>query len=185
LRRSRWNLRQHVNRFKTSPTRGIIHRPATLNSILGTRPTLVPFGSNAPATTALLGGQVDYFMGTILDVAPHLGSGALKVFAFCGAQRHPLLPDVPTTVEVGLPNLDAAPWFALFASKGTPPAILDQLTAALDLAFDDDNTRKRLLELGRVIPDKDTRGREALARIVKSDIARWAPIIKAANVKME
>jgi tripartite-type tricarboxylate transporter receptor subunit TctC len=154
-----------------------------LNSTLGTRPTLVPFGSNAPAMTALLGGQVDYFMGTILDVGPHLGSATVKVFAFAGTKRHPLLPNVPTTVEVGLPNLDSAPWWALFAPKGTPRPILDKLTEALDMALDDENTRKRLLELGGDIPDKDMRGPQALAKIVKNDIARWAPIIKAANVK--
>ena len=154
-----------------------------LNSTLGTRPTLVPFGSNAPAMTALLGGQVDYFMGTILDVGPHLGSTRVKVFAFAGTKRHPLLPNVPTTVEVGIPNLDSAPWWALFAPKGTPRAILDRLTEALDIALDDENTRRRLLELGGDIPDKDMRGPQALARIVKDDIARWAPIIKAANVK--
>jgi tripartite-type tricarboxylate transporter receptor subunit TctC len=156
-----------------------------LNSTLGTRPTLVPFGSNAPAMTALLGGQVDYFMGTILDVGPHIGSGTIKVFAFGGAKRHPLLPDVPTTVEVGLPNLDSAPWWALFAPKGTPRAILDKLSDALDKALDDENTRKRLLELGGDIPEKAMRGPQALAKIVKNDIARWMPIIKAANVKAE
>ena len=156
-----------------------------LNSTLGTKPTLVPFGSNAPAMTALLGSQVDYFMGTILDVAPHLGSAAVKVFAFAGTKRHPLLPGVPTTLEVGLPNLEAAPWWALFAPKETPRPILDKLTDALDKALDDENTRKRLLELGGDIPDKDMRGPQALAKLVKNDIARWAPIIKTANVKAE
>src|SRR5437588_3411004 len=146
-----------------------------LNSTLGTRPTLVPFGSNAPAMTALLGGQVDYFMGTILDVGPHIGSGTIKVFAFGGTKRHPLLPDVPTTVEVGLPNLDSAPWWALFAPKGTPRAILDKLSDALDKALDDENTRKRLLELGGDIPEKAMRGQQALAKMVKNDIARWMP----------
>src|SRR2546421_2961005 len=156
-----------------------------LNSTLGTRPTLVPFGSNAPAMTALLGGQVDYFMGTILDVGPHIGSAAIKVFAVGGTKRHPLLPDVPTTVEVGLPNLDSAPWWALFAPKGTPRAILDKLSDALDKALDDENTRKRLLELGGDIPEKPMRGQQALAKMVRNDIARWMPIIKAANVKAE
>lgn len=156
-----------------------------LNSTLGTKPVLVPFGSNAPAMTALLGGQVDYFMGTILDVGPHIGAGTVKILAFAGTRRHPLLPGVPTTVEVGLPNLDAAPWWALFAPKKTPRAILDKLTDALDKAQDDENTRKRLLELGGDIPDKDMRGPQALAKIVKSDIARWAPIIKQANVKAD
>jgi tripartite-type tricarboxylate transporter receptor subunit TctC len=156
-----------------------------LNSMLDTRPTMVPFGSNAPAMTALLGGQVDYFMGTILDVASQLDSGSVKVLAFCGQKRHPLIANVPTTVEVGLPNLDSAPWYALFAPKGTARPILDRLSDALDKAIDDDNTRRRLLELGGVMPDKDMRGPQALARIVTSDIGRWAPIIKAASAKAE
>jgi tripartite-type tricarboxylate transporter receptor subunit TctC len=135
--------------------------------------------------TALLGGQVDYFMAAILDVAPHLGSGTVKVYALGAAERNPALPNVPTTIEAGLLNLDAAPWWALFAPKGTPRPILDKLADALDKALDDQNTRKRLLEIGGDIPDKSKRGQQALAKLVRSDIARWTPIIKAANVKLE
>src|SRR5215510_3246835 len=156
-----------------------------LNATLGKKPTMVPFGSNAPAMTALLGGQVDYFMATILDIAQHYGSGAVKVLAFGGTKRHPTLPNVPTTVEVGLPNLDSSPWWGLFAPKGTPQAILDSLSGALDKALDDENTRKRLLELGGDVPDREMRGPQPLAKLVKSDIARWTPIIKAANVRAE
>src|SRR4029077_9902573 len=119
-----------------------------LNAALGVKPTLVPFGGNAPAMTALLGGQVDYFMGTILDIGSHYGPGAVRVYALGAAKRNPALPNVPTTKEVGLPDLDAAPWWALFAPKGTPRPVLDRLTDALDKALDDANTRKRLLELG-------------------------------------
>ncbi len=156
-----------------------------LNADLAVKPTLVPFGGNAPAMTALLGGQVDYFMATILDVAPHYGSGAVKVYAFCAPDRNPALPAVPTTIEAGLPNLDAAPWWALFAPKSTPQPILDRFSDALDKALDDQGTRKRLSELGAVIPDKSQRGQQALAVLVKSDIARWGPIMKAANVRVE
>ena len=152
-----------------------------LNTTLGTKPTLVPFGSNAPAMTALLGGQVDYFLGTILDIASQLDSASVKVLAFGGKKRHPLIPNVPTTVEAGIPNLDSAPWWALFAPRGTPRPIIERLNDALDKALDDDNTRKRLLELGGDIPDKEVRGPQALARMVKSDIDRWAPIINAAS----
>jgi tripartite-type tricarboxylate transporter receptor subunit TctC len=73
----------------------------------------------------------------------------------------------------------------LFAPKGTPKPILDQLTDALDKALDDENVRSRLLELGCDIPDKARRGRQPLAALVKSEIARWTPIIKAANIKMD
>ena len=156
-----------------------------LNAALGVKPTLVPFGGNAPAMTALLGGQVDYFMGTILDIGSHYAPGNVKVYALGATERNPGLPNVPTTVEAGLPNLDAAPWWALFAPKGTPQPILDRLTDALDKALDDENTRKRLLELGAVIPAKSGRGQQVLAQTVKSDIARWTPIIKAANLTAE
>ena len=156
-----------------------------LNTTLGTKPTLVPFGSNAPAMTALLGGQVDYFLGTILDIASQLDTASVKVLAFGGKKRHPIIPNVPTTGEAGIPNLDVAPWWALFAPRGTPGPIITRLGDALDKALDDDKTRKRLLELGGEIPDTEARGPQALARIVKSDIARWAPIIKAANVRAE
>jgi tripartite-type tricarboxylate transporter receptor subunit TctC len=156
-----------------------------LNAALGVKPTLVPFGGNAPAMNALLGGQVDYFMASILDVLPHYGVGAVKVYALGAAERYPALPNVPTTKEAGLPNLDASPWYALFAPKSTPRPILDKLTDALDKALDDPNVRKRLLELGGDIPDKPKRGQQALAMIVKSDIARWTPIIKSASIKAE
>jgi len=73
----------------------------------------------------------------------------------------------------------------LFAPRGTPGLIIKRLSDALDKALDDDNTRKRLLELGGEIPDKEVRGPQALARMVKSDIDRWAPIIKAASVRAE
>jgi tripartite-type tricarboxylate transporter receptor subunit TctC len=156
-----------------------------LNADLDAKPTLVPFGGNAPAMTALLGGQVDYFMGTILDIASQYGSGAVKVYAFGARERNPTLANVPTTLEAGLPNLDAAPWWALFAPRATPKPVLDRLSDAVDKALDDPNTRKRLLELGAVIPDKSQRGQQALAALVKSDIARWGPIMKAANVRVD
>ncbi len=156
-----------------------------LNADLGVKPTLVPFNGNAPAMTALLGGQVDYFMGTILDVGPHLGSKAVKVYAIGATARNPALPGVPTTLEAGLAGLDASPWWGLFAPKGTPRPVLDRLTEVLDKALDDANTRKRLLEVGGEVPDKTRRGQKALAMLVKSEIARWTPIIKGANLKSE
>ena len=73
----------------------------------------------------------------------------------------------------------------MFAPKGTPKPILDKLTAALDKALDDDNSRKRLLDLGSEVPDKASRGQQELAALVKNEIARWTPIIKAANVRAE
>jgi len=156
-----------------------------LNAALRVKPTLVPFNGNAPAMTALLGGQVDYFMATVLDVGPHLASAAVRVYAVGAAERNSAIPNVPTTKEAGLPGLDSSPWWGLFAPKGTSRPILDRLTEGLDKALDDPNTRKRLLELGGEVPDKTKRGQQALANLVKSEIARWTPIIRAANIKGE
>ena len=80
-----------------------------------------------------------------------------------------------------MPDFQASAWNALFAPKGTPKPILDKLADALDKALDDEATRKRLLELGSDIPGKDRRGQAALSSLVKSEIAKWTPIIKAAG----
>ena len=94
------------------------------------------------------------------------------------------IPNVPSVVEAGLPEFQATAWNGLFAPKGTPQPVLDKLVDALNKALDDPETRKRLDVLGGDIPDKANRGPAPFHALVKSEIARWSPIIKAANVKM-
>jgi len=154
-----------------------------LNTIMGVKPTLVPFNGGGPATTALLGGQIDYTCGGITDVSPHVRAGALKAYAIAADERNATLPDVPTTKEAGLPEFKAMPWFALFAPKGTPQPVLSKLSGALDKALDDEGVRKRFSDVGGDVPDRARRGPQALASLVKDEIARWAPIIKAADLK--
>jgi tripartite-type tricarboxylate transporter receptor subunit TctC len=156
-----------------------------LDSILDVKPTLVPFNGGAPAMNALMAGQVDYMCGDILTSAPQLRAGTIKAYAIAGAARNAALPNVPTTAEAGLPEFEASTWFAWFAPKATPKPILERLTAALDQALDDEGVRRRLSELGNDIPDKASRGPQALRTLLKSEIARWVPIIEAAHVKAE
>jgi tripartite-type tricarboxylate transporter receptor subunit TctC len=156
-----------------------------LNSILRVKPTLVPFNGGAPAMTALVGGQVDYMCGDVLTTAPQLHGGLIKAYAITGPTRNAALPGVPTTEEGGLPEFQASAWFALFAPRATPRPVLDRLTDALDIALDDGAVRGRLHELGNNIPDRSMRGQEALRTVVKGEIARWTPIIQAANIKAE
>jgi tripartite-type tricarboxylate transporter receptor subunit TctC len=156
-----------------------------LNSILNVKPTLVPFNGGAPTMNALVAGQVDYMCGDVIVGASHFQAGAIKIYAMASAKRNPVLPDVPTTREAGLPEFQASAWNGLFAPKATPKPILDRLTDALDKALDDEGTRNRLLALGSDIPDKPQRGPQALLTLVRSEIARWTPIINAANVKVE
>jgi tripartite-type tricarboxylate transporter receptor subunit TctC len=84
-----------------------------------------------------------------------------------------------------LPGFDASACDALFAPKGTPKAVLDTLTDALDKALRDESVRKRLLDLGCDIPAKSRRGQQPLAALVRSEIARWTPIITASSLKAE
>ena len=153
-----------------------------LNSVLGAKPTLVPFNGGGPAINALLGSQVDYMCAAIPGIAPHVLAGAVKAYAIAADERHPILPDVPTTKEAGLPAFKAVPWFALFAPKGTPQPILDRLSDAIEKALDDPAVSKRFSDVGGNVPDKATRGQQALATVVTNEIARWEPIIKAANI---
>jgi tripartite-type tricarboxylate transporter receptor subunit TctC len=149
------------------------------NSLLGVKPTFVPFTGAAPAMNALLGGQVDYMCNAIPDAVQQVQGGAVKGYAISTAERSPALPNVPTAKEAGLPEFQASAWNALFAPKGTPKPILDMLIDALDNALDDEGVRKRLLDLGCDIPGRADRGPQPLAALVKSEIARWTPIIKA------
>ena len=123
------------------------------------------------ALTALIGGQVDYMCDQIVNLVQQVQGGQIKAYAIGTPERSPALPGVPTSQEAGLPQFQAQAWNALFAPKDTPQPVLDKLTDALDKALDDEQTRKRLLELGSVLPDKAGRGQQALAALVKSEIA--------------
>jgi tripartite-type tricarboxylate transporter receptor subunit TctC len=153
-----------------------------LNSILGVKPTAVPFNGTGPAMNALVGSQVDYMCDQIVNAVPQIKGGTIKAYAIATPARNPALPDVPTTKEAGLPEFQVSAWNALFAPKGTPKPIIDKLNAALAKALDDPNTRKRLLELGSDIPAGEARTPQALAELVKNEVARWTPIFQAAGV---
>ena len=107
----------------------------------------------------------------------------LKALAIATKKRSPLLPDVPTSAEQGLPEFDCAPFYAVFAPKGTPQAIIDKLADALNKGLDEEAVRKRLADLGAEIAEPKRRGPKALAALVKSEFARLTPILKAAAAK--
>jgi putative tricarboxylic transport membrane protein len=156
-----------------------------LDSILKVRPTMVPFNGGLPAMNALVAGQVDYICADATTSAPQLEAGTIKVYAIASPQRSPVLPNVPTTSEAGLPEFQTSAWFALFAPKGTPRPVLDRLSDALDRALDDEATRKRMQALASDLPDKARRGQQPLQALVRSEIARWTPVIQGAGVKVE
>ena len=152
-----------------------------LNSVLGIKPVGIPFNGTGPAMNALVAGQVDYMCDQIVNAVPQINGGTIKAYAVATPERNPSLPDVPTTAEAGLPAFQAQAWNAIFAPKGTPAPIVATLNAAVTKALDDEGVRKRLLELGSVIPGPADRTPEALAALVKSEIAKWTPVLKPAT----
>jgi len=152
-----------------------------LSSVLEIKPTGVPFNGTGPAMNALVGGQVDYMCDQIVNAVPQVNGGTIKAYAVATPERNPSLPDLPTTTEAGLPKYQVSAWNAIFAPKGTPPAITAKLNAAAAKALDDENVRKRLLDLGSDIPKKDGRTQAALAELVKNEVARWSAVLKPAT----
>lgn len=152
-----------------------------LHSILDVKPVGVPFNGTGPAMNALVAGQVDYMCDQIVNAVPQINAGTIKAYAIATPERNPSLPSVPTTAEAGLPAFQAQAWNAMFAPKGTSPAIVASLNAAAVKALDDETVKKRLLELGSVIPVPADRTPEALAALVKNEIAKWTPVLKPAT----
>jgi tripartite-type tricarboxylate transporter receptor subunit TctC len=154
-----------------------------LNSAIGIKPTMVPFTGTAPVMNAILAGQIDYDCDPILGPLPHVRAGTVKALAIAAKKRSPLLPDVPTSYEQGLPEFDCAPFYAIFAPKGTPKVIVDKLAEALNKGLNEEAVQKRLAALGAEIAEPDRRGPKALAALVKSEVDRLGPILKAASSK--
>jgi tripartite-type tricarboxylate transporter receptor subunit TctC len=154
-------------------------------SHLGLKPTLVAYRGTGPALNDVIGGHVDFFCEQVVSVKGAVKGGMVKAFAVSGDSRSPALPNVPSAKEVGDPDFQINIWSAIFAPKGTPKPILAKLSDALNKALDDPALQKRLEDLGGTVPPKADRGPAALANVLKTDIARWNPILKTAAAKMK
>jgi tripartite-type tricarboxylate transporter receptor subunit TctC len=150
-----------------------------LTSQLGAKSIVAAYRGTGPALNDLVGGQVDYMCDQIVNLVEQVKGGSIKAYAIATAERSPALPNVPTTKEAGLPEYQVSAWNALFAPKGMPKDVAAKLNATLVAALDDAATRKRLLDLGSVIPDKAGRSPEALQKLVESEVKRWNPILTA------
>jgi tripartite-type tricarboxylate transporter receptor subunit TctC len=166
----------HAGVGSVSHTTGVL-----LSSIVGFKPNMVPYRGTGPALNDLMSGQVDFMTDQIVNVAPQITGGTIKAYAIATSERSPALPNVPTTKEAGLPNYEVSAWNAIFAPKGTPKEITAKLNDALVKALDDDHTRKRLLELGGVIEERQNRTPQALQKLVETEVGRWTPVLKAAG----
>jgi tripartite-type tricarboxylate transporter receptor subunit TctC len=151
------------------------------NQALGIRPTPVAYRGTAPAMNDLVGGHVDFLCEQSVSVAEQIKAGAVKAYVVSANQRLAMLPDIPSAKEAGI-NYQMSIWAGIFAPKGTPKEIIAKLAAALDKSLDDPLVRNRLVELGGSIPPKQERTPASFARLVKAEITRWSPILKAASL---
>ncbi len=121
---------------------------SVFHSLANVSPTVVSYRGTPQATQDVVAGNVDFGCNQIVNIVQHVQSGALKAYAITGDKRSPMLPDVPTTAEAGLPAFKLTVWFGLSAPKGTPRPIIEKLNKALAAALDDPATVKRFADLG-------------------------------------
>jgi tripartite-type tricarboxylate transporter receptor subunit TctC len=155
------------------------------NSVIGVKTNGVPYRGTAPAMNDLVGGQVDYLCDQGVNVAPQTRGGTIKTLAIAQEKRAPLLPDVPTSAEAGVPDFKVIVWNAMFAHKDTPAPALEKLNGALRAALADSAMKTKLEEIGAEVPSAELQTPAGLSAFIGSEIARWTPIIKAAGVTIQ
>lgn len=153
-----------------------------LKGVLGTpKINSVAYRGTGPALNDLVSGQVDFMCDQIVSVAEQVRAGSIKAYAVASAERSPALPNVPTTKEAGLPEFQIEAWNGIAGPKGMPKEAVDKLVDALNKALNDEPTKKRLLDLGTVLPTAADRTPAGFAAIIKRDADKLTPALSAAS----
>ena len=158
---------------------------ALFQNLTGTRFQHVPYRGAAPAMQDLVAGQIDMIIETPVTSLPQVHAGRIKAFAVTARRRLAAAPDIPTVDEAGLPGFYTSAWYALWVPKGTPKTIIGRLNAAVVDALADPAVRTRLTDLGQEAAPPEQQTSEALRAFHKTEIEKWWPIIKAANIAAE
>ncbi|MFN3889655.1 MAG: tripartite tricarboxylate transporter substrate-binding protein [Beijerinckiaceae bacterium] len=153
-------------------------------SLIGARSPMVAYRGSGPAFNDLLSSQYDFLCDQIPHTVEHVKAGTVRMLAIGIPERSDALPDVPTTIQAGLPEFQASGWNALFAPKGTPAPIVAKLNDALRKALDDPGTKGKLEAIGAIPPRAENRTPDGLKKFVQSEVDKWVPIMKAANVEV-
>lgn len=141
--------------------------------------TNVPYKGTADAVNGLLGGQVNLDFDSVSQVLPHIRAGKLKALAVLGKNRSPLLPDVPTMAEAGLPGYELTNWFGLVAPPGTPRALIDRIHADVNAAMAHRDVNAKFISLG-LQPGTGTV--DQFGSFLKSEYVKWGAVVKEARI---
>ncbi len=142
----------------------------------------IPYKGSAPAVSDLLGGQVMMMFDNIPSALPHIKTGKLRALAVTGAKRDPLLPDVPTVAEAGVPGYESGVWFGIAVPAATPKEEIARINDAAVKGTKSPEFVKRMTELGYSIIGSTP---EQMAEMNKLETARWGPIVKASGAKVD
>ncbi len=140
----------------------------------------VPYKGAAPAITDVIAGHVDGFFGDIPGLISHIKGGKLKAIGLAASRRHPLLPDVKTFKEMGIPGVDSDNWYALFAAKGTPAAEVNRVNRAVRKALQNEDVRSRLMASGA---EPSPNSPAELAALLRSDAEKWGRVVKSKQIQ--
>lgn len=152
------------------------------NVMAGTKLIHVPYKGGGPAMTDVMGNQVPMMFASLGSSWTHIGSGKLRAIAVGSEQRSPLLPNIPTIAEEGLPGYASYEWNGIFAPAGTPEDIIEKLSAAFAQAVNTPEVRKRLEDLGSDVIGSNP---QELADFVSSEIAKWKEVARQANISLD
>jgi tripartite-type tricarboxylate transporter receptor subunit TctC len=158
---------------------------ALFNVAIGVNVTHVPYRGLAPAMQDLIAGRIDYLCPTITTAMAQLIAHAVQAPAVSGSERSQIFPNIPTAEEQGLKGFTAYSWNAIFAPKGTPPAIVAKLNAAALKAMAEPSVQQHVRELGASLPPPEHRTPEYLQRLVESEIKTWGDAAKVAGITAE
>jgi tripartite-type tricarboxylate transporter receptor subunit TctC len=155
---------------------------AMFTQLTGTDILHIPYKGSAPAITDLLAGQTNMMFDNIPSALPHIKSGKLRALATTGAKRDPALPDLPTVAEAGVKGYESGVWFGIMVPAATPRDIVMKLNAAAVQATKSPEFVKRMTDLGyNIIPGTP----QQMESMLKDELARWAPIVKASGAKVD
>ncbi len=142
----------------------------------------IPYRGTAPSIVALLSGEVEFSLSNIPAALTYVQSGRLRALAITSAKRSALLPNLPTMNEAGVPKFETSTWYGLLAPAATPRDIVTKLNGAVNTIVKNPEFNKRLAQLGA---DPVAESPEYFANFLKSEIERWAPVVKASGAKPE